>query len=78
METIWDHNPTDAELETLFDTLEHAAWHKSLTLDRDSQLMDLVRLMSIRGDDDAAQGFLAQISDPAYRFAVSLTLVETA
>jgi hypothetical protein len=83
MESIFDHNPTDAELDALFgskpaDDPEFHSWIKEESQKDGSDPSTLVRLFSMRGDKAEVERCLGMIKDPKKRFETEYLLLETA
>jgi hypothetical protein len=77
METILDHNPTDAELKILYgrsnEDLKNAIRNGS---NQDGAFGVIASLMALRGDEDAKERYMAKINDPEYRFGIQYSLSE--
>jgi len=83
METIFDHNPTEKELEALGnenlskeELLE--MWNKGDNESHDSRLMDIAKLFSMRGNDKKAEEYVSKIIDDEIRFSAEFMLMELA
>lgn len=77
METVFDHNLTDAEMVYLFDMLEEAQKHRSKPRNarlQDEELHYLAMLMWRRGESDAAEGYADNILNPAYQSSTRLLM----
>jgi hypothetical protein len=70
METIYDHNVTEAELAVLFPSVITKAEHLHNGGDQDTQFGYIHNLYSIRGDQEKAKTYLEKIVDARYRFTV--------
>lgn len=77
MKTIFDLEPTDAELADLFGSAEEAE-HDRPFLDADTHLALLAQLMALRGQDKQAWAYAAKITDPSYRLSTELSLHDLA
>ncbi|MEF2144882.1 MAG: hypothetical protein V3573_05510 [Desulfovibrionaceae bacterium] len=83
MESIFDHNPTDAELkalfgETPFENPEFFDRIKARALEHGSAPETLVRLFSLRGNQAEVKRCLGMIEDESERFELKYTLFKTA
>jgi hypothetical protein len=72
METIFDHNPTDEEMVTLFGRSIPREEYLALPLGQESEFGHLYSLYKIRGDTATAGRYLNMIADPAYRRDLSM------
>ena len=68
METIFDHNPTNQELEDLFGYSDISK--DELPENPDILNAELYRLYSIRGQEVKANSFRDRINDQKYKFSV--------
>lgn len=68
METIFDHNVTDAELVTLLGSVVSRENYLSFPLDPDGENGMLFSLYSVRGDTTKAKQYLAKVKDKLLRF----------
>ena len=77
METILDHNVTDAELKILCgrsnEDLKNIIRNGS---NQDCAFGMIASLMTLRGNENAKEQYLSKINDPAYRFEINYTLLE--
>lgn len=76
MESIFDHQPTEAELVAVYgsrEDAEAACQHGG----QDSLLAEIAALMALRGRKDLADLYVARIEDPEYRFNIAYGLLET-
>jgi len=71
METLFDHNPTQEELLTLFGFGIQQDKYLALPSDQQSEYGVLYRLFSLRGDQEAADKYLGLIADPLTRHSLS-------
>lgn len=72
LETIFDHNVTDAEFEELLGEPENLDEYL-YALSQDSAYAHLYFLYDLRGDDKTAKEFLNKIQDKNYRRDISLS-----
>jgi hypothetical protein len=76
METIFDHQPTEAELVAVYGSREDAevaCKHSG----QDSLFAEIAALMALRGRNDLADRYVARIKDPEYRFNTAYGLLQT-
>ncbi len=78
METIWDHNPTDAELVAMFFDLENAERARREGLSPDTERFKLACLFDSRGRIADRDRVVASIEDEQYRFDSALYFAEEA
>jgi len=77
VETIFDYNPSFAELEAMGDSDNEKEWLLELFReDEDSRLISLTNLFGLRGDIDKAEQYIAQMSDPMLRFNMMYLLCD--
>lgn len=72
METIWDHNPSAEELAELFIAPLPKAEYMDTLGSQDSEYGVIYRLLIIRGQTDAANGYLAKVKNQQLRFDLEL------
>ncbi|SMC28536.1 hypothetical protein SAMN02746041_03277 [Desulfacinum hydrothermale DSM 13146] len=75
METIFDHDPTPEELETVYNVRTEedlARYRRTLATGADTQLGEIARLYLHRGDHQRAARYLADIRDPGYRLTLEM------
>lgn len=71
METIWDHNPTDAELERL------AISERDYEVDQDTHYIDIIAIIGMRGGSLSDQmAYARRIQDAQTRQETILLLNE--
>lgn len=70
METIYDHNPTKEEIDTL--DLNSAAMKKTRKdeLSQDSEYSFIASLYHLRKNKDKMNEYIEKISDPDYRYSI--------
>ena len=66
-ESIFDHNPTQGELDVLFFGCPETQAEYFEVMDQDGCMADLAVLYRVRGDEDAANRFISKVSDPRIR-----------
>jgi hypothetical protein len=69
-ETLYDHNPTEAELKELFRIAPNRQLQESC-YDQDSWYGYIYSLYEIRNDHKTALTFLNKIKDKEYRIGIS-------
>lgn len=70
METIYDHNVTEAELAVLFPSVITKAEHLLNGGSKNTQYGYIHNLYALRGDHVKALIYLEKIDNPQYRFNV--------
>jgi hypothetical protein len=70
VETIFDHNITEAEIAVILPSVITKEQHLSFGGNEDSEFGLIHNLYSFRGDDVTAKAYLAKIKDLRYRFNV--------
>ncbi|WP_027185674.1 hypothetical protein [Desulfovibrio inopinatus] len=76
METIWDYNPTENELKSLFGNLAAAKRNREQVQDDDDRNMWLASLFGVRGDMEKRDAYVAQIQDKQVRLDMTLLAYE--
>jgi len=69
IETLFDHNPTEEELQTLFGPISpklNEAMRNGKN--QDGAYLTIARLMGLRGDDAAMNRYLDKIESDSFRF----------
>jgi hypothetical protein len=72
IETIYDHNVTDAEILVMTDGYPETKDEYFYALSQDSAYADLYRLYIIRNDPAKADYFVAQITEKAFRDQIKM------
>lgn len=78
METVFDHNPTEAELIALFRSVKMAEWFRDHATSQDGHFAKIAMLLEMRGEKKLAAEYVARIEDPEYRFQTAYLFLKTA